>query len=79
MEFLKSQVFFSFFVSIGYFIVKHLLRRIYKQEVDEDFNKKVMKDSVLIFVIVYLSFIIRENYFIVDAMKTQVFTSEPNF
>jgi hypothetical protein len=79
MEFLKSQVFFSFFVSIGYFIAKHLLRRIYKQEVDEDFNKKVMKDSVLIFVIVYLSFIIRENYFIVDAMKTQVFTSEPNF
>ena len=79
MEFLKSQVFFSFFVSIGYFIVKHLLRRIYKQEVDEDFNKKVMKDSVLIFVIVYLSFIIRENYFLVDAMKTQVFTSEPNF
>lgn len=79
MEFLKSQVFFAFFVAIGFFIVKHLLRRIYNQEKEEDFNKKVIKDSVLIFVIVYLSFIIRENYFLVDSIKTQVFTSEPNF
>ena len=79
MEFLKSQLFFSFFVSISYFIIKQLMRRIYKQEKDNEFDKKLVKDSVLIFVIVYLSFIIRENYFLSEIAKTQVFTSEPNF
>lgn len=79
MEFLKSQLFFAFFVAIGFFIAKQLLRRIYKQEKEDDFNKKVTKDSILVFVIVYLSFIVRENYFIMDSIKTQVFTSEPNF
>lgn len=79
MEFLKSHLFFAFFVAIGFFIAKQLLRRIYKQEKEDDFNKKVTKDSILVFVIVYLSFIVRENYFIMDSIKTQVFTSEPNF
>lgn len=79
MEFLKSQLFFAFFVAIGFFIAKQLLRRIYKQEKEDDFNKKVTKNSILVFVIVYLSFIVRENYFIMDSIKTQVFTSEPNF
>ena len=77
MDFLKTHVFFAFFIGISYFIMKAFFRRIYKDtEMD---TKQVSKDSFLIFFITYLGLILRSNLFAVENIKTQVFTSEPNF
>ncbi len=77
MDFLKTHVFFAFFIAIVYFITKALLRRIYKDETIQ--TKQVSKDSMLIFVLSYISLVLRSNMFPPEGIKTQVFTSEPNF
>lgn len=77
MDFLKTHVFFAFFIAIIYFISKAMLRRMYKDDTIQ--MKQVSKDSMLIFVLSYLSLVLRSNMFPPDGMKTQVFTSEPNF
>ena len=77
MDFLKTHVFFAFFIAIIYFITKALLRRIYKDETIQ--TKQVSKDSMLIFVLSYISLVLRSNMFPPEGIKTQVFTSEPNF
>ena len=77
MDFLKTHVFFAFFIAIVYFITKALLRRIYKDETIK--TKQVSKDSMLIFVLSYISLVLRSNMFPPEGIKTQVFTSEPNF
>ena len=77
MDFLKTHVFTAFFISISFFIFKSLIKRIYKD--DEIQNKKTFKDSILIFVLSYLIFIFKDNLFLLDDQKTNVFTSEPPF
>ena len=47
MELFKLHVFSAFLVAIVFYIVKILLKRMYKDETIE--NKKILKDSVLIF------------------------------
>lgn len=77
MEIFKLHIFTSFLIAIIYFITKILLKRMYKDETIE--NKKVLKDSVLIFALSYLIFIVKDNLLILDSTKTQVFTNEPSF
>ena len=77
MDFLKTHVFFAFFISIMYFISKSMLKKIYKDESIE--TKQISKDSFLIFFVSYLCLIFRSNMFVMESTKTQVFTSEPNF
>ena len=77
MEIFKLHVFTSFLIAIIYFITKILLKRMYKDETIQ--NKRVLKDSILIFVLSYLIFIVKDNLTLLDNVKTQVFTNEPSF
>ena len=77
MDIFKTHVFAAFFISVSFFIFKSLLKRIYKD--DDIQNKKTFKDSLLIFVLSYLIFIFKDNFFLLDDQKTNVFTSEPPF
>jgi hypothetical protein len=77
MDFLKTHVFLAFFIAVAYFISKSMIKRIYKDDSIE--TKQISKDSFLIFVVSYLSLVFRSNIFMHDNIKTQVFTSEPNF
>ena len=77
MEIFKLHVFTSFLIAIIYFITKILLKRMYKDETVQ--NKRVLKDSILIFVLSYLIFIVKDNLTLLDNVKTQVFTNEPSF
>ncbi len=77
MDFLKTHVFFAFFLSIMYFITKSMLKKIYKDETVE--TKQISKDSFVLFIVSYLCLIFRSNLFVMESTKTQVFTSEPNF
>lgn len=77
MELFKLHVFSAFLVAIVFYIVKILLKRMYKDETIE--NKKILKDSVLIFCVTYLVMILKDNLTILDSVKTQVFTNEPSF
>ena len=42
-------------------------------------RKTLFKDSVLIFIISYLTFIAKEQFMVALQVKTQVFTNEPTF
>ena len=77
MEIFKLHVFTSFLIAIIYFITKILLKRMYKDETVQ--NTRVLKDSILIFVLSYLIFIVKDNLTLLDNVKTQVFTNEPSF
>lgn len=77
MDFLRSHLFSAFLISVIYFILKSLQKRIYKD--DSIAIKVVFKDSVLIFAVAYGCLILKDNFFLLDNTKAQVFTSEPNF
>lgn len=77
MELFKLHVFSAFLISIVYFIVKILIKRIYKDETVQ--NKTVLKDSVIVFGVSYLVHILKDNLIGLDNIKTQVFTNEPSF
>ena len=81
MDFLKSHLFTCFLISILYFIVCSILYKLNKKEKTEDnINKKLSKDSLIIFIISYLTLIFKDQIFSLDIVKkTQVFTNEPNF
>ena len=42
-------------------------------------RKSLFKDSVLLFVLVYLVLIFKDQLFFLESTKTQVFTNEPTF
>lgn len=77
MELFKLHVFSAFLIAIVFYIVKLLMKRMYKDETIE--NKKILKDSILIFCITYLVMILKDNLTLLDNTKTQVFTNEPSF
>ena len=79
MDILKSYVFTSFVIACLYFIVKSLINRMNKQdkELYQYVRKTLFKDSVLIFIISYLTFIAKEQFMVALQVKTQVFTNEP--
>lgn len=77
MDFLKSHLFSAFFIAILFFIVKALMKRLYKDETIQ--MKIIFKDSVLIFVLAYSGLIFRDNMLLYETANAQVFTTEPNF
>ncbi len=80
MDFLKSHVFTSFLISCVYFIIKNILNRTINDEEQKEWTRKtIMKDSVLLFVLVYLILIFKDQIFFIQAPKTPVFTNEPSF
>ena len=81
MDILKSYVFTSFVIACLYFIVKSHINRMNKQdkELYQYVRKTLFKDSVLIFIISYLTFIAKEQFMVALQVKTQVFTNEPTF
>lgn len=78
MDFLKSHVFISFLISCIYFIVKSLIYKIQKDNTNDN-RKTLFKDSVIIFIISYLTFIFRDQLVNFQETKTQVFTNQPSF
>jgi len=54
-------------------------RTINDEEQKEWTRKTIMKDSVLLFVLVYLILIFKDQIFFIQVPKTQVFTNEPSF
>ena len=81
MDILKSYVFTSFVIACLYFIVKSLINRMNKQDKDlyQYVRKTLFKDSILIFIISYLTFVAKEQFMTALQVKTQVFTNEPTF
>lgn len=80
MDFLKSHTFISLFIACLYFIIKTLLNKLQKdKDIRENTRKTLFKDSVMIFVICYLSFVFRTQVISFQETKTQVFTNEPSF
>ena len=77
MELFKLHVFSAFVIAILFFIVKIMIKRMYKD--DKIQNKNVLKDSIIVFVVSYLIHIAKDNLITLDNMKTQVFTNEPSF
>ena len=80
MDFLKSHTFISLFIAGLYFIIKTLLNKLQKdKDIRENTRKTLFKDSVMIFVICYLSFVFRTQVISFQETETQVFTNEPSF
>lgn len=80
MDFLKSNLFTSFLISISYFILQSVLYKLNKNKEEENINKKLGKEAFIIFIISYLILIFKDQIFAFDIIqKTQVFTNEPNF
>jgi len=77
MELFKLHVFTSFVIAIVFFIAKIMIKRIYKDEKIQ--NKNVLKDSIIVFGVSYLTHIVKDNLITLDNIKTQVFTNEPSF
>ena len=80
MDYLKSFLLTAFLISILYFIVKSLLNRLNKDETTKDVVKKnIFKDSLLLFVLIYLVLVFKDKLLIINKKNTEIFTSEPNF
>lgn len=80
MEFLKSHAFTSFLISSLFFIMKNLINRVQSNEEDKEWVRRtVFKDSVLLFVLTYLILVFKDQIFMIQMPKTQVFTNEPSF
>ena len=81
MDLLKPHLFISFFIATMYFILKTLINRFYKEDKEyyQFVKKSVFKDSLLILVISYLTFILKDQIMNTISASTQVFTNEPTF
>ena len=80
MEFLKSHAFTSFLISSLFFIMKNLINRVQSNEEDKEWVRRtVFKDSVLLFVLTYLILVFKDQIFMIQMPKAQVFTNEPSF
>lgn len=80
MEFLKNHLFTSFLIACLYFILKSALNRMNTIDSEKKYvRKSLFKDSVLLFVLVYLVLIFKDQLFFLESTKTQVFTNEPTF
>ena len=77
MDFLKSHLFTAFLISISYFIIKMIFYRINKN--DKITKKMILKDTVLIIIVSYLILVFKDQLFVLDVKKTQIFTGEPSF
>jgi uncharacterized membrane protein YjjP (DUF1212 family) len=73
-----EHVYIAFITAIVFFIFKQILNR---KSGDKDFNKQLLRDCVLIFVIVYASSYGIEYYMASEkeATKAEIFTSLPGF
>jgi hypothetical protein len=67
----------AFLIAISFLIYKGMIKRIYKD--DTIILKQVVKDSIILFGLAYLSLVFKDNLFMIQSSKAQVFTSEPNF
>lgn len=80
MDIFKTHGFMSFIIACVYFIVKSLMSRFNTEEEDYEIQRKTLfKDSILLFILSYLLFVGREQMFIFQKTKTEVFTNEPTF
>ncbi len=56
------------------------MNRIPGNEDDKEWVRRtVFKDSVLLFVLTYLILVFKDQIFMIQMPKTQVFTNEPSF
>ena len=80
MEFLQSHAFTSFLISSLYFIVKSLINRVSQNEDEKEWVRRTkLKDSILLFILTYLILVFKDQIFMIQMPKTQVFTNEPSF
>jgi hypothetical protein len=64
-----------------YFIIKSLINRFQKEDKDyyQFVRKTLFKDSILLFILSYLIFVVKDQVLVSLNVKTQVFTNEPTF
>lgn len=81
MDILKTHIFTSFLIACVYFIIKSLINRVYKNDKDYQrvVKKTLFKDSVLILILSYLIFAMKDQIASSISASTQVFTNEPTF
>ncbi len=81
MDILKTHVFISFVIACMYFIIKSLINRFQKEDKDyyQFVRKTLFKDSILLFILSYLIFVVKDQVLVSLNVKTQVFTNEPTF
>ena len=81
MEILKTHSFFCFVIACMYFIIKSAINRFNKEDKSyyQYVRRSLFKDSILIFILCYLLFIVRDQIVNSINVKTQVFTNEPSF
>jgi len=82
MNILNNLVFIAFLISIMYFIVKHFIFKIDKDENkpnSEYYRKIIFKDSVLIFILSYAVLYTKKYLLESEVVQTKIFTNEPNF
>ena len=82
MNILNNLVFIAFLISIMYFIIKHFIFKIDKDEnkpSSEYFKKISFKDSILIFILSYTVLYSKKYLLENEVVQTKIFTNEPNF
>ncbi len=79
MDILKSNLLISFIIACLFFIIKTLLNKLNKEQEHTIIKKHLFKDSFILFIICYLTLILRNNFLVFKDAKTEVFTNEPSF
>ena len=78
MNILNNLVFVAFIISIIFFIIKHILFKLNKEN-NENYKKDIFKDSVLIFTISYVVLYFKKYLLENEISQIKIFTNDPNF
>tara|TARA_Y100000768_G_C23924849_1_gene656939 strand:+ start:342 stop:578 length:237 start_codon:yes stop_codon:yes gene_type:complete len=78
MNILNNLFFAAFITSIIFFIIKHFLFKLNKEN-NENYKKDIFKDSVLIFTISYVVLYFKKYLLENEISQIKIFTNDPNF
>jgi hypothetical protein len=75
---MEEFIIISFFVSISFFVFKLVLNKIQNKKVENE-NNGIVRDSLYIFFITFITIYAYSMFFKKTSGKTPVFTNEPGF
>jgi hypothetical protein len=75
---MEEFIIISFFVSISFFVFKLVLNKIQNKKVENE-NNGIIRDSLYVFFITFITIYIYSMFFKKSSGKTPVFTNEPGF
>ena len=61
-----------------FFIIKHFLFK-FNNDKNENYKKDIFKDSILIFIISYITLYFKKYLLETETSQTKIFTNDPNF